>query len=149
VTAKDNRLFSDAVLWVAKTGAPWRDLPERFGKGNTVWRRFDRWARQGVWARAFEAFKGPDLEGRILDSTVLRAHPGAAGAKRRPDGSGGQEDQALGRSRGGFGTKVHGAVTGLGLPVRALLTAGPESDIGQGEGLSAGSDGEAVSADKG
>ena len=48
VTASDNRLFVNAVLWIAKTGAPWRDLPERFGNWNSVWRRFDRWSAKGV-----------------------------------------------------------------------------------------------------
>ena len=48
-SGKDNRLFVDAVLFVAKTGIPWRDLPERFGKWNSVWRRFDRWCENGVW----------------------------------------------------------------------------------------------------
>jgi transposase len=80
--AKDNRLFVDAVLWIAKTGAPWRDLPERFGPWNSVWRRFDRWARRGVWQKVFEALQDPDLEWLILDSTVIRAHPHAAGAKK-------------------------------------------------------------------
>jgi transposase len=84
VTAKDNRLFVDAVLWIGKTGAPWRDLPERFGHWNSVWRRFDRWARKGVWQRVFEALQDPDLEWLILDSTVVRAHPHAAGAKKGP-----------------------------------------------------------------
>ena len=61
VTAKDNRLFIDAVLWIAKTGAPWRDLPERFGDWNNTWRRFDRWARKGVWQRVFtELREGTD-----------------------------------------------------------------------------------------
>jgi transposase len=78
--AKDNRLFIDAVLWIAKTGAPWRDLPERFGPWNSVWRRFDRWARKGVWQRVFEALQDPDLEGVLLDSSVVRAHQHAAGA---------------------------------------------------------------------
>ena len=54
VTAKDNRLVVNAVLWIAKTGAPWRDLPERFGHWNSVWRRFDRWARKGVWQRVVQ-----------------------------------------------------------------------------------------------
>ena len=80
--AKDNRLFVDAVLWVARTGAPWRDLPERFGRWNSTWRRFDRWARKGVWQRVFEALQDPDLEWLILDSTVIRAHPCAAGAPK-------------------------------------------------------------------
>ena len=80
--AADNRLFIDAVLYVAKTGIPWRDRPERFGNWNSVWRRFDRWARKGTWARVFEALQDPDLEWLILDSTVIRAHPCAAGAQK-------------------------------------------------------------------
>src|SRR6476620_4180068 len=98
VTAKDNRLFIDAVLWIAKTGAPWRDLPARFGKWNSVWRRFDRWTQKGVWRRLFEHFKDPDLEWLILDSTIIRSHQHAAGARRQPDGSGGAAAEALGRS---------------------------------------------------
>lgn len=82
VTAKDNRLFVDAVLWIAKTGAQWRDLPERFGKWNSVWRRFDRWACKGVWDRVFRELQDPDLELLILDSSVIRAHQHAAGAKK-------------------------------------------------------------------
>jgi transposase len=82
VTAKDNRLFIDAVLWIGKTGAPWRDLPERFGNWNSVARRFSRWARRGAWQKVFEALQDPDLEWLILDSTIVRAHPHAAGAKR-------------------------------------------------------------------
>ncbi len=81
--AKDNRLFLDAVLWIAKTGAPWRDLPERFGKWNSVWKRFDRWARKGVWQQVFTALQDPDLEWLILDATVIRAHQHAAGARKK------------------------------------------------------------------
>src|SRR6187431_1569890 len=82
VTAKDNRLFVDAVFWIAKTGAPWRDLPERFGKWDTIWKRFDRWSRKGVWERIFRELQDPDLEWLILDSSVIRAHQHAAGAKK-------------------------------------------------------------------
>jgi transposase len=81
VTAQDNRLFMNAVLWIAKTGAPWRDLPERFGHWNSVWRRFDRWSKKGVWDRVFRALQDPDLEWLMFDSTVVRAHQHAAGAK--------------------------------------------------------------------
>ena len=81
VTAEDNRLFVNAILWMAKTGAPWRDLPERFGLWGSVWKRFDRWAAKGVWKRVFEALQDPDLEWMILDSTVVRAHQHAAGKK--------------------------------------------------------------------
>jgi transposase len=83
VTAKDNRLFINAVLWIGKTGAPWRDLPERFGPWGSVWKRFDRWAKKGVWGRVFEALQDPDLEWMILDSTVVRAHQHAAGAEKK------------------------------------------------------------------
>jgi transposase len=83
VTAKDNRLFIDAVLWIAKTGAPWRDLPERFGNWYNVWKRFSRWAQKGVWQRIFEALQDPDLEWLILDATVVRAHQHAAGARKK------------------------------------------------------------------
>jgi transposase len=144
VTAKDNRLFVDAVLWIGKTGAPWRDIPERFGKWNSVWKRFDRWAAKGVWLRVFEALKDPDLEWLILDSTVIRAHQHAAGAVKK-----GGTDQALGRSRGGFGTKLHIAVDGLGNPVTFILTGGQEADINQGKALIEGHDADAVIADKG
>jgi transposase len=149
VTAKDNRLFIDAVLWIAKTGAPWRDLPDRFGNWNSIWRRFDRWARKGLWRKVFEVLQDPDLEWLILDSTVIRAHQHAAGARKEDDGRGGQQDQALGRSRGGFGTKIHAAVSGLMLPVRILLTAGQEADVTQAEGLIEGLPIEVVIGDKG
>src|SRR5437867_10668103 len=81
VTAKDNRLFINAVLWITHTGAQWRDLPERFGHWNSVWKRFDRWAKKGVWRRVFEELQDPDQEWLILDSTVIRAHQDAAGQK--------------------------------------------------------------------
>jgi transposase len=83
VTAKDNRLFVNAVLWIAKTGAPLRDLPERFGPWNSVAKRFDRWAKKGVWKRVFETLQDPDLEWMIIDSTVVRAHQHAAGAVKK------------------------------------------------------------------
>jgi transposase len=83
--AKDNRLFVDAVLWIGKTGAPWRDLPERFGDWNTVWKRFDRWAKKGIWQDVFEAIQDPDLEWLIMDSTIIRAHQHAAGSLKKTE----------------------------------------------------------------
>jgi transposase len=80
--ADDNRRFIDAVLWIAKTGAPWRDLPERLGNWNSQWRRFDRWAAHGRWEPILAALRDEDLEWLVLDSTVVRAHPCAAGAKK-------------------------------------------------------------------
>jgi putative transposase len=81
-TAQDNRLFINAVLWIAKTGAPWRDLPERFGPWNSVFQRFNRWAKRGIWRRLLQAWQDPDLECLLLDSTIIRAHQHAAGARK-------------------------------------------------------------------
>src|SRR2546422_2494885 len=93
VTAKDNRLFVDAVLRIAKTGAPWRDLPERFGPWNSVWKRFSRWAQAGRWQKIFERLQGPDLEWLILDSTIVRAHQHPAGAGKKATGPAGKESK--------------------------------------------------------
>ena len=106
----DNRRFVEAVLWLVRTGVPWRDLPEEFGSWNSVFRRFSRWSRKGVWWRIFAAMSDdPDFEYLIVDSTIVRAHQHASGAKK-----GGPEDQAVGRSRGGLSTKIHMAMRGLG-----------------------------------
>ena len=79
---RDNRMFVEGVLWLARTGVPWRDLPAAFGRWNSVFQRFSRWARGGVWQRLFAALSDdPDFEYLILDSTIVRAHQHAAGAK--------------------------------------------------------------------
>lgn len=82
-SGQDNRLFVEAVLWIVRTGAPWRDLPDAFGHWNSVFRRFSRWSAKGVWHRIFAAMaEDPDFEYLILDSTIVRAHQHAAGAKK-------------------------------------------------------------------
>lgn len=143
-TAKDNRLFVNAVLWIAKTGAPWRDLPERFGKWNSVFQRFSRWCKTGVFDKVMEALKDPDLGALLLDSTVIRAHQHAAGAEGST-----AEAEALGRSRGGFSTKIHVACDGLGKPITILLTPGQDHDVTQGPALIENCNAEKVIADKG
>lgn len=81
-TGENNRRFINAVVWLARTGAPWRDLPSRFGKWNSVFQRYNRWCKRGVWERVFDILgMDPDLENLLLDSTIVRAHQHAAGAK--------------------------------------------------------------------
>lgn len=91
-TGRDNRMFVEGVLWIVRTGSPWRDLPEVFGDWNSAFRRFSRWSQKGVWRRIFEAMSGdPDFEYLIIDSTIIRAHQHASGAKK-----GGLKIRALG-----------------------------------------------------
>jgi putative transposase len=81
-SAADNRLFVDAVLWILRTGAPWRDLPSAFGCWNSVFVRFNRWAKKGVWESLFKVLaEDPDFEQVMIDATIVRAHQHAAGAK--------------------------------------------------------------------
>lgn len=81
-TGRNNRMFVEGVLWIVRTGSPWRDLPEAFGEWNSVFRRFSRWSRKGVWQRIFAAMSDdPDFEYLIMDSTIVRAHQHASGAK--------------------------------------------------------------------
>ena len=114
--AKDNRRFLDAVLWVARTGAPWADLPERLGNGNSQWRRFDRWARQGRWDPILAALRDPDLDILLLDSTVVRAHPCAAGSKKSGTGPAAGTIRRRARAGAGSAPRSTGASTASATP---------------------------------
>lgn len=84
VTAADNRRFVEAVLWIARTGSPWRDLPKELGNWHTTYTRFSRWSRKGVWHKVLaELGSDRDLEALMIDSTVVRAHQHAAGAQKK------------------------------------------------------------------
>lgn len=92
VTAKDNRLFLEAVLWRVRTGTPWRDLPEGFGNWNSVFQRFRRWVRSGVFDHIFARLSDdPDFEYVLIDGTIVSVHQKASGAKGglkiRPSGA--------------------------------------------------------------
>lgn len=81
-SGSNNRMFVEAVLWKARTSSPWRDLPEVFGKWNTIWRRFDDWCKAGVWERMFEAVShDPDMEYAMIDATIVPVHRHGHGAK--------------------------------------------------------------------
>jgi len=93
VTARDNRLFVEAVLYRYRAGIPWRDLPERFGDFRVVHLRHSRWSKSGVWARVFSVLaQDADNEYVMIDSTIVRAHQHSSGAKggrrkNRPSGA--------------------------------------------------------------
>ena len=84
VTAIDNRLFVEAVLYRYRAGIPWRDLPERFGDWKNVHRRHSRWAASGVWENLFKTLAvDADNEYVMIDATIVRAHQHAAGARKK------------------------------------------------------------------
>ena len=82
-TGANNRLFLDAVAYLCKTGIQWTALPGRYGKANSVWKRFDRWSKKGVWAGLFKVLGLQAPRELQLDSTTIKAHPCASGARRR------------------------------------------------------------------
>ena len=84
-TGSDNRMFLEAVLWIARAGSPWRDLPTLFGKSNTVFKRYSDWVRGGVFKRIFEAVSDdPDMEFAMVDATIVKVHRHGQGAKGGP-----------------------------------------------------------------
>ena len=113
VTAKDNRLFVEAVLYRFRAGIPWRDLPPRFGNWHRVYVRFNRWSKQGVWQKVFTHLaKEPNNEYALIDSTIVRAHRSAAGARKK-----GQTNRSTTRTS----ASVSGAAE-AGRPARFMLS---------------------------
>jgi transposase len=139
------RRLIDGIRWRIRTGAPWRDVPPRYGPWQTVYGLFRRWQRAGVWARIVTDLQTrADAAGLItwdvnVDSTVCRAHQHAAGARRdgaaqiEPPGglTSEPDDHGLGRSRGGLSTKLHLACEQGQKPLAVVITAGQRGDAPQ------------------
>lgn len=125
------RLFVEAVCYINRSGCQWRLLPSYYGHYRAVHKRFQLWQKRDIWKKMFKYFKQePDMEWTMIDSTVVRAHACAAGY-----GKDSQAQEALGRSKGGFTTKVHALVDALGNPLEFALTAGQRHDITQANPL--------------
>ncbi|MEE4597582.1 IS5 family transposase [Streptomyces sp. DSM 41524] len=143
------RQLMDGIRWRTRTGAPWRDVPERYGPWDRVYDLFRRWQRDGTWARILTQLQAEeDAKGLItwdvnVDSTVCRAHQHAAGAAKRgtsrrsrPAGSSSSRpNHALGRSRGGLTSKIHLAVEQGQKPLSVVITAGQRGDCPQFEAV--------------
>jgi transposase len=143
VTAKDNRLFIEAVLYRYRVGMPWRDLPDCFGNCSVVHTRLSRWAKSAVITKVFKNLaEDADNEYAMIDSTIVRAHQHSTVAKRD------REAQAIGRSKGGLSTKIHAVVDALGNPIDFVLTPGQACDLDGAEKLLPGLEAKMILADK-
>lgn len=128
------RLFIEAIYYVCRTGCQWRLLPFYYGNWRAVHKRFRSWITHNIWEKLFEYFKQePDMEWVAIDSTIVRAHACSAGYSKNS-----QERESLGRSKGGFTTKIHALVDALGNPLKFSLTAGQRHDITQATHLATG-----------
>ncbi|MGA5509044.1 IS5 family transposase [Streptomyces umbrinus] len=141
---RDRRQVFDGIWWRARTGSPWRDMPERYGPWETSYSVFRRWQIDGTWARVLEKLQvKADAAGHIewevsVDSTVRRAHQHSAGARKRglPVRAGrprtawrtSRNDHGLGRSRGGLSTKLHLAADAAGHVLAVVITGGQRGD---------------------
>jgi transposase len=146
------RQLIDGIRWRVRAGTPWRDVPSWYGSWQSVYGLFRRWQRDGTWAQVVTALQAhADAAGLItwdvsVDSTTARAHQHAAGAssygplQKEPPGGVAAEpaDHALGRSRGGFTTKVHLACEQGQKPLSIVITAGQRGDSPQFEAVLAG-----------
>lgn len=135
----DNRRFVHALFWIGATGSPWRDLPAEFGHFRGVHKRFAGLCRRGAFERLFVLARDagrPDLSLCSIDSTTVKAHPKAAGARRRrkakQSAAGSKKREALGRSVGGLSTKIHAACDRNGKLLAFFLTGGNASDARNG-----------------
>lgn len=139
------RRFIEAIWYIAKSGCQWRLLPYYYGHWRSVHMRFKEWSDKGIWQELFHSMHDEkDNEAIMLDATIIRAHGCSAGYKKDS-----QNQEALGRSKGGFTTKIHALVDALGNPLKFILTPGQRNDITQADSLIKDISNTIVIADKG
>ena len=125
----DHRQTISGIFWILSTGAPWRDLPREFGAWQTVYKRFRRWCRSGLWERVWsklvnELRKDEELSFRVwmVDGSIVRAHHASVGGSKNTSTDAGEN--ALGKSRGGYSSKLHIACDDDGIPIGIVVTPG-------------------------
>ena len=125
-TAEDNRRTLEGIIWIFRTGAPWRDLPAYFGKWNSVYRTFKRWCDRGIFLQLFLSLaKKRDLRVVMVDGTFIKVHQHGTGARRGGrDAEGSRKMQAIGLTKGGLNTKLMALVDRNGRLVRFSLVPG-------------------------
>ena len=138
------RRMVEGMLYRLRTGCPWWDLPEYFGRWNSIYKKFNAWSASGKWRCVFRKLViDPDLEWEFIDGSYVKAHQHSTGAA-------GEDSQAIGKSRAGNTSKIHLAVDSCGLPIEFLVTGGETHDSKAASELIAQLPAaEAVVADKG
>jgi transposase len=118
----DDRRVLNGIFWVLRSGAPWRDVPDRYGPYTTCYNRFNRWRKAGIWDDILKVVADRrDANVHVLDMSIVRVHQHASCTKK-------SVRNCTGRSRGGLTTKIHAVVDAKGLPIRLALSAGQEHD---------------------
>ena len=140
----NTRCFVEGVWYVLRTGCQWRLLPTYYGHWRKIHKRYKKWSERGIWSDLMSSVSDIDNQAAMIDATIVRAHACASGYSKN-----GNEEQALGRSKGGFTTKIHALVDGLGNPVKFILTAGNRNDVTQAAELLKEQQNTVVLADKG
>jgi len=121
----------EGILWVMRTGSPWRDIPKKFGIWSQVYAQFRSWSKNGLWSYLLKHFEDneADKEYLMIDSSVVRVHQDATRYKNDPLA------EAIGRSKGGISTKIHFICDALGYPISFILTGGERGDATQATAL--------------
>lgn len=136
------RLFVEAVLWKLRTGAPWRDLPSEFGSYSTVFNKFNRWSKYGLWQKIFNEIQGEiDNEWNFIDSTIVKAHQHSTGYHS-------DKSEQIGKSVAGNSTKIHMLSDAHGNPISFILSEGQLHDSKIAGELIEMSSGEHIIADR-